>query len=464
MDFLDGRENVFRVWARVQEESVEGKALRDRADRLAESIGECLKYRFIYTSKYVSKEEPWTRFVYHCAQLRSRQRASCKSDSKKQCDKGSMITFDCDGWLHIVVWEDAEPASISIKHDNDHIPYWRIDVPKNVQDYVRAHPEMRPNQLYSAINEKFGIQQFSRKSIYNLWAEREQQKWRLDPDPVVSAQKLIDAAVAVRWGNGDSTYSVQSVPLPHNDGVDALAFSMPEILRKWGGKIREIALDSAWNTNGLGYEIYAILGEVCGSGCPLAYLFINISAPQAKGTKEDYVRAVLRHLREVWNIRASVTLSDKDWSEINASLKKRLPIKDRAPAFYDVESAMKEFSWIERDFVPVAQINSTVGVSFMLSCPSLYSHARFNLGNGGTRPAHDEEITDVKCYICGKISQSSATALAARHGTASACRRTSTCAIRTPATITKKADAALEWDQAVDDLRISAGPRARGRW
>ncbi|KAL1744255.1 hypothetical protein HDZ31DRAFT_39152 [Schizophyllum fasciatum] len=316
-----------------------------------------------YSSKYVSEKAPFTRFMYSCAQLKSRQCPSRKSDLKKQRDKGLMSTFDCDGWLHVTIWEDSVssplPAYISVKHENDHIPYWKVDVPEPIQQYIRANSEMRPSQLYDAINRHFGVQSFSRKSIYNLWAEREQKKWRLDADEIISARKLMDQADSVRWGEG-GTYHVQAIPLPRHDGINALAFSVPEAAHKWGGKIREIALDSAWNTNGSGYEIYAILGEVHGSGCPLAYLCINITTSQDRGTKEEYIRAVLRHLRDVSKICAHVTLSDKDWTEINACLAKRLPIKDRAPAFYDVDAATQEFSWINRSFVPVAQIGGTV--------------------------------------------------------------------------------------------------------
>ena len=64
---------------------------------------------YSYSTKSVSKTRPSTRFTYSCAQLKSRQHASRKTnDTKKQRDKGLMETFDCDGWLHITVWDDVE--------------------------------------------------------------------------------------------------------------------------------------------------------------------------------------------------------------------------------------------------------------------------------------------------------------------------------------------------------------------
>ncbi|KAL1698201.1 hypothetical protein EV121DRAFT_218537, partial [Schizophyllum commune] len=369
-----------------------------------------------YSSKYTSKELPYTRFVYHCAQLKTRQHVPRKSDAKKQRDKGMMDAFDCNGWLHMMIWDDAPsetstPAAwISIKHDNDHIPYWRIEVPLPIQEYIQNNPEMRPKQLWDGILRDFGIQKFSRKSVYNLWAEREQKKWRRDADEKKSAELLIEEAVKMDWGPGVGRYSIQSVPLPQIDGIDALAFSMPEALRKWGGRIRELALDSAWNTNGSAYEIYAVLGEIYGSGCPLAYLLIKVTTSQAAGAKEQYVQAVLRHLRDAWKINAHVTLSDKDWTEINACCAKRLPIKDRAPAFYDVVAAHAEFDFIKIDFVPVAQVNTVRDPVRLLS--AFVARHLLTLFQGDS-PAHDHTSANFERHLRWPVTQSGAATVAA---------------------------------------------------
>jgi hypothetical protein len=127
------------------------------------------------------------------------------------------------------------------------------------------------------------------------------------------------------------------------------------------------------NTNGSRFELYAILGEVYGSGLPLGYILVQSNGPESGG-KEKVLREFLHYLKKSWNLRIIITLSDKDWSEINAfqaefpeakhqlcfwhalrSVKKRLSILRRAPAHYDVEAAHKEFNWIDRDFVPIAQ-------------------------------------------------------------------------------------------------------------
>jgi MULE transposase domain len=127
------------------------------------------------------------------------------------------------------------------------------------------------------------------------------------------------------------------------------------------------------NTNGSRFEVYAILGEVYGSGMPLGYLLIQSNGGE-KGAKERYIGQFLDYLKKNWDLRACFTLTDKDWSEIKAflakfpeakhqlcfwhclrAIKKRLSILRRAPAFYDVKEAKKEFAWIDELFVPVQQ-------------------------------------------------------------------------------------------------------------
>jgi hypothetical protein len=115
---------------------------------------------------------------------------------------------------------------------------------------------------------------------------------------------------------------------------------------------------------------------------PLGYLLIQTSSTAAAGAKERYLRQLLGHFRSVWKVRAIITLTDKDWSEINAflaeypdakhqlcfwhalrALKKRLAILRRMPAHYDANLAHSEFAWLDTKFVPVGQSNEVQSVS-----------------------------------------------------------------------------------------------------
>ncbi|KAK6974367.1 SWIM-type domain-containing protein [Favolaschia claudopus] len=159
-------------------------------------------------------------------------------------------------------------------------------------------------------------------------------------------------------------------------GCTAIAFALPSLIRKWAGTIREVALDSTFNTNKAGFECFSLLGEVFGSGLPVGFLLIKTSNPEPN-LKEKYIRAYARHFVEDWNIRVKQCLTDKDITEINALLaelpddvkyqicfwhslriiKGRLCVLARRPAPYDVQEAFSEFDWIALDFVPIAQLD-----------------------------------------------------------------------------------------------------------
>ncbi len=110
-----------------------------------------------------------------------------------------------------------------------------------------------------------------------------------------------------------------------------------------------------------------------GLGIPIGYILIQ-SNGGAEGVKQRYLEQFLDHFKTKWNIRALITLSDKDWSEINAflktfpeakhqlcfwhalrAIKSRLSILRQTPTFYDAAAAHAEFHWIDKTFVPIGQ-------------------------------------------------------------------------------------------------------------
>lgn len=108
----------------------------------------------------------------------------------------------------------------------------------------------------------------------------------------------------------------------------------------------------------------------------MGYLLIRSDGTGPRGAKERLIAQFLQHLKDKWGIKATFTHSDKDPSEINAmgsvfldakhqlcfwhsvrSIKKRLSILRRTPGYYNVEEAQNEYNWIDRDFVPIAQMD-----------------------------------------------------------------------------------------------------------
>ena len=104
---------------------------------------------------------------------------------------------------------------------------------------------------------------------------------------MVSACKLLDEA---REEGGLGSYCAQSIILPTEEGFTALAWCLPGMHAQWGGRIPELALDSAClcsiemnygpahvlvgDTNGSHFELYAPLGEAYGTGILLGFLLL----------------------------------------------------------------------------------------------------------------------------------------------------------------------------------------------
>lgn len=91
--------------------------------------------------------------MYNCAQAKARQQKpkKGKNEAVKERDKDRMDTFDCHGWIHITLCEGGDTALIRFKHEDDHVPYWNIDVPPEVQDYVRKNTQLTPTQVCNRV-------------------------------------------------------------------------------------------------------------------------------------------------------------------------------------------------------------------------------------------------------------------------------------------------------------------------
>ncbi|KAG6848311.1 hypothetical protein H0H93_001313, partial [Arthromyces matolae] len=390
---LDARVNASLLFRQAQNDTGASSVRRYVADACAQAVYEALQYKFNYHSKYDHKRWLSTRFMYHCAQTETRQHKPKKSekDGVKHRDKLMLDTFDRSGWMHITVIEDEEMAHVRLKHMDKHIHYCCIDVPDDVKEFVKANPHLTPSQVRDIISEvksaneyiqlweqilkKHRKPTFSRKSIYQLWLDRSSMQWKRDPDEVTSANILIKEAFQSGIESG-TAYRAEPIKIHSEEGFKAVAFALPDLLEKWGHQIRELSLDSAWNTNGSDYEVYALLGEVYGSGCPLGYVLIHSSTGDTNpGGKERFLVDLLTHMKQNWSLSPIITLTDKDFSEINAfgqvfpdakhqlcfwhclrAIKTRLSILRRKPKHYDVLEAMREFyDFIDKDFVPLAQ-------------------------------------------------------------------------------------------------------------
>ncbi|KAF8322383.1 hypothetical protein F5887DRAFT_837317, partial [Amanita rubescens] len=160
---------------------------------------------------------------------RQKKPQKVQREGAKQRDKESMDAFDCHGRLQIVLSPNDTVALVKLIHRDDHIPYWNIDVPKDVRDFVHKNPNLTPQQLWDGILQMHPQPKFSRKTIYNLWSEHVSKKWKRDEDEVKSAKILINEASTP---HGPTWYTVTPVPLHDEPGFVAIAFVLQEVLRQ----------------------------------------------------------------------------------------------------------------------------------------------------------------------------------------------------------------------------------------
>ncbi|KAJ7104672.1 hypothetical protein C8R44DRAFT_640136, partial [Mycena epipterygia] len=108
------------------------------------------------------------------------------------------------------------------------------------------------------------------------------------------------------------------IPVTPEDGISAIAFTFREIVDEYGADVEEIALDSTWKTNALGYELYAIVAEANGQALPLAFAFTtSTDGTAAEGAKDRMLQHVLGHISQHCP-KIKFVGSDKDTTEINA--------------------------------------------------------------------------------------------------------------------------------------------------
>lgn len=53
-----------------------------------------------------------------------------------------MPAFECGGWLHVTVSESSPVVVVKLKHDTAHTPYFDIDMPSEIIDYVVKNDEL----------------------------------------------------------------------------------------------------------------------------------------------------------------------------------------------------------------------------------------------------------------------------------------------------------------------------------
>ncbi|KAI9056968.1 hypothetical protein FKP32DRAFT_1584478 [Trametes sanguinea] len=325
LDMVGTLAEPFSVCARVAVSQLaprDGGSSKLRAIKIARALGDVqmLHWTYVYHETHRHKRaanEGLQTFSFICAQSSQQKRKAKPPVHAKSRDTRRCEQFPCHGWLHL------------------------------------------RRRVTGA-----GPVPFRAKAVYYHWLLVCRQDWKLDPDPLVSARKFIQE-------RGEH-YRLKAFDLQEEPGTQAVAFYIQDFVESWAAHTQELAMDSTWNTNGGNFELFAAVADANGSGIPLAFMFIR-TTDAASGAKQTMLERFLGSLKAL-GVKPEFTLSDKDWSEINAmdavwpeakhqlcfwhavrALKQRLCKSKDSPAPYDAAEAKRHFAFIDPGFVPMAQ-------------------------------------------------------------------------------------------------------------
>ncbi|KAJ3964227.1 hypothetical protein EV361DRAFT_856344 [Lentinula raphanica] len=271
-----------------------------------------------------------------------------------------MVRYNCSGRLNITMREDMpEEARIHFIHCG-HPPYVNIAMSLQHRKTIKEMKQYSPSKIWDYILKQDPETELTEKQVQTEWTRINEDHWRLDQDQVTSASKLLE--------NFDQE-KVEIIPITQRKGSSSIAFAFTKILDGIGSDIEEVLMDSTWKTNALGYELFAIVGEMNGQAIPLAFLLNVMTEAANEGTKELILRDFISWITQRCpNIK--FTLTNKDITEINAFrtelphakhqlcywhglryIEKRLG-ENKPPAAYDPRVAHQIFSFIDPTWAP----------------------------------------------------------------------------------------------------------------
>ncbi|KAJ2970013.1 hypothetical protein NUW54_g12830 [Trametes sanguinea] len=342
---------------------------RGKANCLAKALGEVLLVHWSYETVSERKRSGEKVYTFSCAQAEGREhKAKVPKADKKARDTRRMDRFPCHGWLHLTVGQQSNVIGLSLRHSVEHVAYVDITLPEKWKQFIREQAQrLTPGKIWQHIlqEECDNDIPYGPNAVYYYWHTVCREEWRLADNPFASARKFVQE-------RGEK-HHIKMLEIEAEPGTEVLAFYVMDFIAAWGRNTQELAMDSTWNTNGGNFELFAAMADINGAGLPLAFLFIRTTPAAAAGAKQTILERFLHQLKAL-GVDPEFTLTDKDWSEINAmsatwpdakhqlcfwhglrAVKQRLCKTKETPAAYDAAAACREFSFIDPGFIPAAQ-------------------------------------------------------------------------------------------------------------
>ncbi|TEB23617.1 hypothetical protein FA13DRAFT_1596660, partial [Coprinellus micaceus] len=247
------------------------------AGQILRAVWDCMDYCYRFKNETKGKTYGSTHFLYYCCQNEDMQCKSKKDNNPgvKGCDHEQMEVYDCSSLLNINVLSHSGHISVRVVHRMHHNNYIDVRLSAEVKQFIKDHTHLMTTMIWDEILKTNPMPEFSRKLVYTYWHQLSSQKWKCDDAEVKLANVLLDEASKTCSRNSGSLYAVEKVPIKDEIGYTGIVFVLSEILGKWSGHVKELQIDSMWQTNGSGFKLYTVVSKIYGTTCPLGYLFLQ---------------------------------------------------------------------------------------------------------------------------------------------------------------------------------------------
>ncbi|KAE8218322.1 hypothetical protein CF319_g7780 [Tilletia indica] len=310
------------------------EALGNAARLIARALWELSGFRFVFHNTHEGKVGSY--FYFYCAQDQDRLRPS-QSTGKRAPSPGVAI-HDCNGRLVVIFKSEARLVNLRIEHTS-HAAYCDKTIDPQVIEYIEAHLESTPRQLYQDImaHEELGAlaKHLTQKQVWFWWRERSSGSWRLQADPFESiiaslgnstleegsdpaaGARAIQQYIEQRDAENVLSPRVLGQAIKKEGSVRGYALFALGLIAKLRDRTVEISLDATFGTNSSGHDLFAVLAEVDGTGVPLMYLLLDTKDMRGDGRRIEILSQVLAMLKGM-GISPLFVGCDKESAELRA--------------------------------------------------------------------------------------------------------------------------------------------------
>jgi len=196
-------------------------------------------------NEYSVKDHPPIKNGYKtrlwCSQdvgRKKKSKASSQQDIKSR-DTMGMHRYDCNSSLVVTcrksdtVDDGNRTISINLHHEDDHVPYFDVEMPSGASDIIRDNLEWStPASLVTQIQALYP--NVTAQQIRTTWTQMSETLWKRDQYQLSSAETLLR----------EYSDEVDIFDIPIADGVEQLCWGMKKVASRLKGMVVEIGIDA----------------------------------------------------------------------------------------------------------------------------------------------------------------------------------------------------------------------------